>query len=144
MKDSITNILGRYLDLDRIVSISNAEFVNNMGSGGYFVKFTVTMQLLEKSIEFWLSVDDYETHFKCEDGRIAVDRPDRSSVRWWEVFMLPNTKGELVEVQSHIDPPDLQCVKDMQEVVDRLLKEWREWKAYILDHKLGPINSSGG
>jgi hypothetical protein len=137
-RDSIISVLGRFIDLDRIVSISDAHFINNMGSGGYFTKFTVTMQLCEKPLEFWAEVRNWETHFKSSDGRTAAERPDRSTVNWWEVFMLPNTKGELVEVLSSFEEQnDLQCVADMQKIVDGLVIEWRDWKSYRLDRQLG-------
>lgn len=42
---------GGHIDLSKIVSVSDAYFINRMSSGGYFVGFQIHCQLLDTPIE---------------------------------------------------------------------------------------------
>lgn len=52
MVNAIVKFRGMHIDLDKIVSITDAYFVDRMGFGGYFAEFRVEVQLLDKPITF--------------------------------------------------------------------------------------------
>jgi len=43
---------GKYIDIDKVVSISEPSFIDRMGHGGFYVGFDIEVQLLEKTIEY--------------------------------------------------------------------------------------------
>lgn len=57
------DFMKKYIDLTKIVSISDAYFIDRMGSGGYYVGFDIECQLLEKPIHY--------------ERKLAFDEEDR-------------------------------------------------------------------
>ncbi len=53
---------GVHIDLTKIVSVSNAYFIDRMGSGGYYWGFDVHCQLIDRPI-----------HLEFEDHELGVD-----------------------------------------------------------------------
>lgn len=53
----VKTFIGKYMDLSKVVSISDAYFIDHMGHGGYFAGFEIHIQLLEKPIEYMRSID---------------------------------------------------------------------------------------
>lgn len=54
MNRAIQKHFGRHIDLDKIITISDALFIDKMGSGGFFILVTIEAQLRDQPLEFWL------------------------------------------------------------------------------------------
>lgn len=48
----VKTFTGKNIDLSRVVSISDAYFIDKMGSGGYYVGFEIHCQLLDAPIKY--------------------------------------------------------------------------------------------
>lgn len=110
--ESIVKIFtGRHIDLSKIVSITDAYFINRMGSGGYFVGFEIECQLLEKPIEFEKSFDyDEYTH---KDGT--------------KVKMVNGEYQEFHGYRSGYGEENILAVHRLQKQVDVIIEQWKEY-----------------
>lgn len=70
MKNTIVRtFMGTHMDLSKIVSISDARFIDRMGSGGFFAGFDIHIQLLDKPVHYEVKFDnndeaDYNTYHR--------------------------------------------------------------------------------
>lgn len=106
---------GKHIDLSKIVSISDAEFFNRMGSGGWSVGFEIECQLLDKPIRYErsLAADEYkfDNHYRLV------------------TFM---ASGNLTSV--HISDLNCDSIKSslaicrLQDQIDEIIKLWKEYK----------------
>lgn len=88
---------GQYIDLSKVVSISDARFLDRMGSGGWFVTFEINVQLMEKPIVYTRKFEYDEYNF--------------------------NDKHELIYAKDRRTP---LAVERLQKQVDDLVRQWKE------------------
>lgn len=98
---------GKHIDLSKIVSISDAQFENRMGSGGYFVSFEIEAQLLEKPIYFQRRFSYSETQ--------SFEKEYKSEPRYMRRYSSDNEK-------------DIEAVKNLQRDIDVIISQWKEFK----------------
>lgn len=107
MESIIKTFTGKYVDLSKIVAISDAYFINRMGSGGYLVGFTIDCQLLEKPLLFEREFehDDYgyKNQIKMVDGS------------YMESFHFVRGEGQ----------EKIKAVARLQKEIDELVIQWR-------------------
>lgn len=79
----VRTFMGTHIDLSKVISISDAYFINKMGFGGWFVGFDIHIQLLDEPIHYSRGFvhDEYIYNDKHEliygrDGKtiLAVER----------------------------------------------------------------------
>lgn len=58
----VKTFIGKYIDLSKVVSISNAKFIDRMGFGGWYVSFEIHIQLLDSPIVYTrkFAYDEYK------------------------------------------------------------------------------------
>ena len=98
MVNAIVKFKGMHIDLDKIVSITDAYFVDRMGHGGYFAQFRILVQLRDEPIEFTKKIGH------------AYSKSDRT-------IPIYDADGETIT-----------GVREMQEEADKLIKLWMEYK----------------
>lgn len=59
----VRTFMGNHLDLSKVVAISDAQFIDRMGFGGWFVGFKIHIQLMDKPIEYERKFDYDEYSF---------------------------------------------------------------------------------
>ena len=91
---------GRYIDLDKIVSIQDAQFIDRMGSGGWYVGFGIKCQLCENDIWYERELEFSEEHFN----------------------------GDYVLVYN--DNKEILAVANLQKQINEVIKMWKERKAH--------------
>jgi hypothetical protein len=96
---------GTYIDLDKLVSVGKAEFIDRIGCGGWFVGFEMHFQLMDKPIYF---------------ERI-LHEPEEYSYN-------PNEIRKFQIVRSADDK--LKCVENLQKQIDELVSDWKSFKDY--------------
>lgn len=109
MSDTIVKtFIGKYIDLSKVVSISDAYFINRMGHGGYFVGFEIHCQLLEQPIKYERMLDWGEEgkgrDVKMVDGECAEP---------------PNI------FHGNQYDKDILAVHNLQKQIDELVEQWR-------------------
>lgn len=108
----VRTFFGKHIDLSKVISISDAYFIDRMGSGGYYVGFDIQAQLLDNPIR-------YEREFEhCESGRDCDHRPYplRMDGRQVPASHYHNSKTD----------EDIMAVIRLQEQVDELIEQWKE------------------
>lgn len=57
----VKTFIGKHIDLSKVVSVSDAYFIDRMGSGGWYVGFSIHIQLLDNPIKYVreLTEDEY-------------------------------------------------------------------------------------
>jgi hypothetical protein len=108
--------LAKHVDLDAIIYVNHARFIDKMGSGGLYVGFEMQFRLVDAPFQWWRELK-YETeqrfiHHKDSGGHHEVLR----------------TNGEWVhhlEVGEH----ELACVLTLQnEMLTQIIEPWRRRK----------------
>lgn len=72
MSSIVETFFGEYIDLDKIVSISKAEFIDRMGHGGYFVGFKIRCQLIKEPIVYRRELERDEYQYETGKGHRIV------------------------------------------------------------------------
>lgn len=103
---------GPYIDLDKLVSISDADFVDRMGCGGWFVRFTMEFQLRETPLVFQRSLTEDE--YEWDNGK--------------ECHLLGLTNGGWVECPVE-DREIIIAVNNLQSVINEIVLNWENLKA---------------
>jgi hypothetical protein len=98
---------GSYIDLDKIVNVSKAYFIDRMGYGGWFVAVDINCQLLESAIHYERHISDDEHHYA--DGKFRLKLVDNSSTT-----IPPEDENEILAVQN------------LQKEIDVLVLAWRQ------------------
>ena len=94
METIVKIFTGKYIDLTKIVAITDAEFIDRMGYGGYYVGFTIYCQLLEKPIVYERKLDYREE--KYENGKIHAKTNDRNG----KILAEENLQKQVDEIVS--------------------------------------------
>ena len=93
---------GKYIDLDKLISVSDAEFIDRMGYGGYFVGF--------------------EMRFQLQDNPMCYQRELVAPEEY--IFDHENSKFILVTNNG-----SLKCVENLQKQIDELIEAWKSFKS---------------
>lgn len=101
----VKTFIGKHIDLSKVVSISDAYFINRMTFGGYYVGFEIEVQLLDKPIK-------YERPFEYDE---CVYDPKPMPV---------SISGEPLDYV--IDQQELLAVSRLQKQIDELVEQWIE------------------
>ena len=102
---------GSYIDLSKLVSISNAYFIDRMGSGGYYVGFHMDFQLMDRSLVKEFKLTTKESPW-LKNGNSA--------------YSLLLTDGT-IDDNPHppVDESTIQAVANLQKQIDAIIKVWR-------------------
>lgn len=97
-----------FIDLDKIIRITPAEFIDNMGHGGWFVSFQIDVQLRDAPIWYQREVrGDDEVNFDHQHELIFTDGTSNT---------YPENSIRLGKVPV--------CVDKLQCEINDLIAEW--------------------
>ena len=113
MSKIIKNFFNKHIDLSKVVSISDAYFINRMGSGGYYVGFEMEVQLLDKPIKYTREFKDNEKYWDGKQRGIIMADKHRISNR--DLYIL-----------SEEEESQVLAVKNLQIQVDELIVQWKK------------------
>lgn len=101
-----------HIDLDKIVRVGDAYFIDNMGSGGWYVGFNVDVQLRDAPLEYCRELSYME-----ENGEAKFDK----------CHLLALTNGTWTS-ESYMVSGDTKIVAvvNLQKEVDALVEEWKK------------------
>lgn len=105
---------GAHIDLDHILWISDAQFVDRMGNGGYFVAFEIQFMLQDKPLR-------YEEHLGYSDTYHRNVPNSKVGFSHWEILTV---NDEWVKMDYKLDPKTFKCVAELQTKVDEIIKAW--------------------
>lgn len=104
---------GFHIDLDKIIAIGDAEFLDKMGSGGWFVTFSIDVQLRDTPITYTRElVFNTEYEFKHEHHAIMIDGPSIAA-----------------RIIDRVDPKRILAVANLQKQIDELISVWKARKS---------------
>lgn len=106
MNNRIIKTLTGFIDLDKIVNISEPHFEDWMGKGGYYVSFEIHCQLLEKPISYSRRL--YSPHDAVVDGEPKVLLTDGNYAR-----PTPENYDRIV------------ALVELRQEVEQLVAQWR-------------------
>jgi hypothetical protein len=95
---------GRWIDLDHVISITPAYFVDMMGRGGYLVEFNIEFMFRDKPIVYTFDCNDYLRN----ERREAISQKN----------LYASDEHQRWEIENVV--PIIQ-----KEVVDELVEEWK-------------------
>lgn len=99
---------GLHIDLDKIVAISDAYFIDEMGSGGWFVGFWIEVQLKDERLYLRRElVDETEVKFSMTVGH---------------QLKVLDASWQGPHVYSR---PDIVAVHNLQRDIDGLIEKWK-------------------
>lgn len=98
----VRTFMGTHLDLSKIVSISDAQFIDRMGYGGWYVSFEIIVQLSDNPIIYTRKFD-YDEYTYNEKHELV----------YWKY---PNGRESKIPL----------AVKRLQDQIDGLVKQWRQ------------------
>lgn len=98
-----------YIDLDKIIAIGPACFIDMMGSGGWFVGFKVTAQLRDEELTYTRELT-FDERDSAADGTPLLKFVDGE-------YKLPEG-----------DPSHFLCVASLQKEVDKFVDVWKTYK----------------
>lgn len=105
---------GAHIDLDHILWISDAQFVDRMGNGGYFVAFEIQFMLQDKPLR-------YEEHLGYSDKYFRTARDDKNGFSHWEILTVDN---EWVKLDCKLNHKTFKCAADLQKKVNIIIQAW--------------------
>jgi len=109
MAGIVETFLGEYIDLDKVVSISKARFIDRMGWGGYYVGFEIKCQLLKEPIVFERKLE----HDEYEYTPIPIDSK------------FPENGYRIIYGNDNSTP---LAVIRLQKQIDDLVQQWIDYK----------------
>lgn len=101
----------QHIDLSKLVSISNAYFIDKMGCGGYFVRFNLHFQLMDNPIILTRELDR-DKEMKWDGNNYLVADENGNFVKYNPKV---KTLAELIlqkEIDAIIDIWILSCMRD--------------------------------
>ena len=107
---------GQHIDLSKIVSISDAYWIDRMGSGGWFVGFHMEVQLRDKPLCFEF---DYEPYVTTSDKDVSRDQTWSSGYdmqRKWAAIWSKEAEAGL------------------QVKIDELISAWKAHREWMVLH----------
>lgn len=114
-----SELLGRHIDVSRILAISDARFIDRMGYGGWFVGFEILFQLQDKPLEYVRSLDRSEYEF--------VDGEDGSH---HELVYVGKSGTPVLDRHPSRNPNvsrlPILAVANLQRDIDKLVAVWKE------------------
>jgi hypothetical protein len=110
----VKTFIGKHIDLSKLVSIGDAQFVDRMGSGGFYVAFEIHIQLLDNPIQYMRELSHDEViHYPYPDHRsptpVTVSGKERDSF----------------EYMSREYESDILAVQRLQKQIDDLVEQWK-------------------
>jgi len=108
----VKTFIGKYIDLSKVVSISDAYFIDRMGHGGFYVGFHIDCQLMDKPIEY-VRKFEYDEMGKNEREQYAPILVNGEAA---DFFF--DTRGE--------GNKKILAVSRLQKQIDDLVEQWRE------------------
>jgi len=110
---------GTHIDLSKIIEISDAYYIDQMGHGGLSVGFKIIVQLRDKPIYFSRDLDsDEEVNFRIIE--------EDSGGSYHEVKMIDGTWKKYNQVFSLMD--QILAVQNLQKQIDELIQVWKDSK----------------
>lgn len=107
-----------YIDLDHVLVVEDARFIDHMGSGGYFVGFRVVMMFRDEPLQYMEEVSGKDRYFE-----------HKPSVGWY-AKMEDGSERRMYEWSSDHDPNlRMLCLVEMQEQVDAFVRLWKGKKS---------------
>jgi hypothetical protein len=113
---------GEYIDFDTVISISSARFIDRMGSGGWFVGFTIKTK--NGDLEYSRELCHYsEMEFRTNqlngrmDGQHYLKMVNGSS----------HGNNVLPYANREFDKNILACA-NLQKQIDQIVEDWILWK----------------
>lgn len=106
--------LGKHIDLSKLVVISDAYFMDHMGSGGYYVGFHMEFQLMERAII-------YQRELTIKENPWVLEGNDSYSILMTDGTVYNN-------IRSDIDESKVQAVVNLQKEVDLIVMAWNDSK----------------
>lgn len=103
--------IGKHIDLSKIVAISDARFLDRMGSVGFFVEFEIHVQLTDKPISYVRKFERDEAEYFGESNK----RPEP----------ILNKEGKILAVVR------------LQKQIDELILQWKEVIGDVKKSKTG-------
>lgn len=103
---------GFHIDLDAIIAVHPARFVDRMGSGGYFVQFAIDLRLRDKPL-VWITEFEHGSDYVHKDTSYVVD-----------------TSGNLRRPHE-VPEEEIRAVKRVQDQLNVLIVAWEEWKQHV-------------
>lgn len=106
MSSIVKTFIGKHIDLSKVVSISDAHFIDRMGSGGFYVGFEIHCQLLDQPIK-------YERMFEYDEADYSGHRPTPVTIQG-SYHQFYNANEE-----------DILAVQRLQKQIDELIEQWK-------------------
>jgi hypothetical protein len=104
-----------WIDLDHILAITDVEFANRMGYGGWFVEFRVVLAFRDSALIYSRELDDQTREKKYEGTRLFLRLTDKDGQERW--------------IDGHqtygIQAPDILACVNFQKEADVLVEAWR-------------------
>lgn len=97
-----------YIDLDKIIRVTKAMFIDCMGSGGLFVEFTIDVQLRDEPIQYRRELTGEEFIHDLDGGYFLA--------------IADGTRAPYCEYEE--EPDNLLCVANLQREIDDLICVW--------------------
>lgn len=101
---------GPYIDLDKLIHVSEAYFIDRMGFGGWYVGFKMEFQLRETAIEFIRELNESEFQYDDEKGRHLLKLTNNELAVWVD------------------DYKEVLAVSNMQKIVNTLVFNWQVYR----------------
>jgi hypothetical protein len=95
-------LLKRYIDLDSITTISDAEFSDRMGAGGYYSGFEITLKLHDRPLRYWRKIP-----YRVIDSVPKIEMFNG-------VWQSPDVSEE----------SEIKAVSDLQAEIEKLVTVW--------------------
>ena len=106
---------GYHIDLDKIIAIGDAEFLDKMGSGGWFVTFSIDVQLRDLPMTYTRRVvEDVEAIYQ---QRYHLRLTDGTTIH----------EGDVHRFEK--DPQKILAVANLQKQIDELISVWKARKS---------------
>lgn len=107
----VKTFFGKHIDLSKVVSISDAYFIDRMGSGGYYVGFDIEVQLMENPIH-------YRREFKWDEKDYEGSKP--------KVKLVNGKLEDAFTFFSDKFNTRILAVNRLQKQVDELIEQWKQ------------------
>lgn len=117
------SLINRHVDLSHIQSVGPAYFNNLMGSGGWFVGFSIDFILRDKPVHYEWQAGDFgnSIEFRLADGPFNGGHWAKYEDETWT-----NNPGD---GRDHPEHGRLVCLKVLDERILRdIVEPWKAWK----------------
>lgn len=112
-------LINRHVDLAHIQTVGPAYFNNLMGSGGWFVGFSIDFMLQDKPRHYEWRAEEFGDTVKFEEDCHWIQYEDGT----WT-----NNPGN---GERHKEHGKLMCLKILDERIERdIVGPWKEWKDF--------------